>query len=119
MNTSFAIAIVVGIAVTSVPFSAAAAPKAPELITERVSYADLNLSSDAGAQVMLSRLSRAADRVCGGRPDMGVGYHQKRRAWNKCRAGSLKEAVVQLGSAQVTQLYAADHPRSPIEVATR
>jgi UrcA family protein len=41
------------------------APPAQEVLTERVSFADLNISSDAGLRTLKGRIHAAAARVCG------------------------------------------------------
>jgi UrcA family protein len=41
------------------------APPAQELLTERVSFADLNISSQAGLRTLKGRIHAAAARVCG------------------------------------------------------
>ena len=50
----------------TVPLSAgAAAPSQYETVQIAVSYADLNIQSEAGARVLYGRLRRASDSVCG------------------------------------------------------
>lgn len=103
----------------STPMQAAAAPLEAEVLTERVPYGDLNLSSDAGARVMLTRLSKASGRVCGGRPMVGAAFHGQNRAWKACRAETLQRAVTELSSPHVTRLYADAYPQTPVQVARR
>ena len=46
--------------------SAAQAADAPSAVSRTVSYADLDLSSDAGARKMAQRIRTASNEVCGG-----------------------------------------------------
>jgi UrcA family protein len=68
-----------------------------------VQRADLNLQSEAGAEVMLARLERAAERVCGvanGRIDLAT--HNLGRA---CVEETIANAVDSLDAPLVTALY--------------
>ena len=60
------------IAVAFVAFAAGASaePVSTGESQETVSYGDLNLDHEAGAQILINRLRAAADRVCGGQPDL-------------------------------------------------
>ena len=86
------------------------APLKPDNLTAHVSYGDLNLRSEAGALILLSRLSRATDIVCGGRPGYGQ-MAARARAWRQCREQSLSEAVVSVGAPVVSRLYAEVYGR--------
>jgi len=69
----------------------------------RVSYADLNIHSRAGAQVLLNRLEQAAGAACGTQPtplDI-IGTH----AYNNCRKAALKSAVGAIGSPELVAVY--------------
>jgi UrcA family protein len=68
-----------------------------------VSYADLDLSREAGARVMLSRLEGASSSVCGGWPD--IRRVDKVMAYRACTHKAMDGAVVQLGSPRVSALY--------------
>lgn len=68
-----------------------------------VSYADLNLNSEAGAHVMLSRLQAAARQACGGWPDM-----HNLDTWTiyrNCVRDAMDGAMAQLNAPLVAQLY--------------
>lgn len=68
-----------------------------------VSYADLDLSREAGARVMLSRLESAASSVCGGWPD--IRRLDRVAAYRACTHKAMDGAVARLGSAKVGALY--------------
>jgi UrcA family protein len=73
-----------------------------------VSYSDLDLSRDTGAQVMLSRLQGAAMRVCGGSPDV-----RDLNAWNDyraCEKQAMDQAVTAVNSPMVAKLYEGSVP---------
>jgi len=70
-----------------------------------VRYADLNLSDPAGAKVMLGRIKRAVETVCGGEPDLReLGQMQ---AFRGCERESIHHALDVLDAPQVTALYKA------------
>ncbi|HEX5379582.1 MAG TPA: UrcA family protein [Phenylobacterium sp.] len=81
-----------------------AAPSADDDLSSRVvAVSDLNLSSSAGAEVALNRLSAAARAVC----DSGASTLDLRAmAFEKnCRRDSLNSAVRQLNAPLVTIAY--------------
>jgi UrcA family protein len=83
-----------------------AAAQSVETESVRVSYADINLESDAGAERFLRRLERAANQVCGA----GIGRRmtlQEHREIRKCRSGALEQAVADLGHYNVTSRFAS------------
>lgn len=69
----------------------------------RVSYADLDLNRQQGAQTLLDRLSLAATHVCGGKPDIrdlaGMTYY------HRCYRESLGNAVATVHSPLLVALY--------------
>ena len=90
---------------------------------QTVSYADLDLSHSADAQVLLQRLQVAADNVCGGRPDA---RHNAQERYNNCTGQAMNGALTSVNSPLVAELYAesasktAAAPRETVErVASR
>ncbi len=73
-----------------------------------VSYADLDLSSTAGAQALYARLADAAEQVCGGEPraeslrEIAV-FEQK--AFKSCYEQALAGAVSKVDSARLQALH--------------
>jgi UrcA family protein len=70
-----------------------------------VRYADLDLASDAGTQVLYARLSSAAKRACGNEPRL----HDIRAAkqYRECFDEKLDKAVRKVGNPQVQALHDA------------
>lgn len=64
-----------------------------------VRYGDLDLSTDAGARVMVDRLTRAAFQTCKHR--LGTPAHRK------CVAETVSKSVAALNTPQVTKQYLA------------
>jgi UrcA family protein len=68
-----------------------------------VRYGDLNLSSDAGAEVLLRRLEQAARQVCGDprerRPLAEISVILR------CNAQSLERAIEAVGAQKLTAAY--------------
>ncbi|WP_116809951.1 UrcA family protein [Steroidobacter cummioxidans] len=80
------------------------AAEAPAATT--VQYSDLDLSKQADAQALYSRLQRAADRVC-------VQYKELRnldrmKLYNECYQDTLARAVANVDHAMVNAAYVAD-----------
>ena len=73
-----------------------------EPISVTVSYGDLDLSHAAGAQALLHRLEYAADKACGGAPDIRV--LAQRAIYDKCRTTAVEKAVDQVKSPILTAL---------------
>ena len=68
-----------------------------------VSYGDLNLNHEAGAQILINRLHAAADRVCGGQPDMRV--LKQWGAYQTCVAQAMDRAVASISHPVVANAY--------------
>ncbi|WP_372783138.1 UrcA family protein [Phenylobacterium sp.] len=81
--------------------------------SQTVRYADLDIRQAPGAEVLLRRISVAADRVCGGEPDGRS--RRATQAFATCRKASIAHAVARLGAPVVSARYDAQ----AIEVATR
>lgn len=75
-------------------------------LTARVSYAGVDLASEAGAEEMLARIDRAARRVCPAEP-LGPLELGQRDAERVCRQNAVRRAVTALNSPLVTSLHAA------------
>jgi UrcA family protein len=77
-----------------------------------VAYDDLDLRSDVGARIMLLRINRAADEVCGGRPDLHRNFYGTRELrvlmpiYAKCRTDAVSKAVASLDAPAVAKAYA-------------
>jgi UrcA family protein len=69
-----------------------------------VSYADLNLNSDAGIAVLYKRLRHAARQVCG---DGDTTSLSRGRDQTNCINNAMSQAVAQVNSPILTSLYEA------------
>lgn len=68
--------------------------------TQKVGYADLNLSTLAGASVLYSRIEHAARMVCGTQPDR---WHPGQRT--SCSQKAIAEAVAKVNSPWLTAIH--------------
>mgnify|MGYP001556044785 FL=1 len=68
-----------------------------------VSYADLNISSKAGAEILLFRLRVAASKSCGGVPQMGDLHDES--AYDACYKQALDDAVAHVASPMGAEIY--------------
>jgi len=73
-----------------------------------VSYADLNLAQDQGAQTMFQRIKHAAATVCGAAP--GLRELRADAAYEQCRKDAVSHAIAKLNATLVTQLADAGQP---------
>lgn len=87
-------------ALAALPVNVIAQPADREIT---VSYDDLNLDSKAGAAVLLSRISAAAERVCG--PQPGLLDLASQQAYQRCMKETMDRAVADVGAPLVAELY--------------
>ncbi len=66
---------------------------------EKVSYADLNLATEAGAKVLYDRLRRAADRVC------TIQGSVLKDGWRLCYEKALNSAVASVDEPLIAALH--------------
>lgn len=69
-----------------------------------VRYADLNLGTTAGAKALYARISSAATRACGGRPD--IRELRQHEQYRECYDAAMESAVHKVDSARLQALYA-------------
>lgn len=97
-------------------FAAAPASAADwNMHSQTVGYADLDLTSEAGAQTMIGRIERAARNVCFSQA--GPMPLMSRRAQRACRTTTMTNAVDMLGAPMVTAMYYGHEPM--IVIASR
>lgn len=77
---------------------AAATPVRAETVSIPVSYSDIDISTPSGAAVLRSRISNAADRIC------GVTAPVERLRAAACRQSVLRSAHAELAARQEAQL---------------
>jgi UrcA family protein len=81
---------------------------APEIKTQKVGYADLDLSREAGARVLLMRIRNAAAAVCSDGAQSPLQLQS--RAYRSCIHQASAQAVTQADSPMVTALYGHQPP---------
>ncbi len=82
--------------------AASAADNDPYVRTARVSYSDLDLGRSADAQVLYSRIGRAARKVC--RADYGATLRE-RAFESKCIVKAIDDAVQSVSNTNLTAAY--------------
>ena len=73
-----------------------------QVLTKKVTYADLNLESEAGAKVLYARLRHAAQNVCSPFESRELSRMQ---VWRTCVDNALASAVTQVNNPRVTALH--------------
>lgn len=72
----------------------------------RVSYSDLNLSSQAGLDVLYGRLKAATSSFCGPRRSLReAGSHQRLIRAKQCYSHLLSKLVAKVGNADLTEMH--------------
>jgi UrcA family protein len=79
-----------------------AAPETEEVRSVTVSYADLNLSTVAGARSLYHRIQGAARTVC---PQEGVRDLGRYYGWKRCYEGAIANAVAKVNSPLLTEVH--------------
>jgi UrcA family protein len=111
MNTSHirlsfaSLAALAAIACGSAPASAG-----DEYVTHsvKVSFADLNLSSEAGAATLYQRIRGAARTVCS--PNPGERPPERYRDWKQCYETAINNAVGKVNSPLLSALHSSKAP---------
>lgn len=104
------------LAATAVSIPVCAASPDPDVISVRVSLADLNLAGKPGAAVALRRIRKAAETICGDKPM--VIELARVELYDDCARAAVGRAVASLDNPTVTALYTGRTARSP-EMASR
>ena len=112
-RTMIFLASALALAVLATPANAA---EARQRMAEPVTYADLDLSSEAGAATMLKRMRYAAREICDDTPRRrSLAQNTRTR---QCVDGSLDRAVARLNEPAVTALHNGTR-RGSVEIASR
>ena len=72
----------------------------------KVGYADLDISTEAGASTLLTRIRSAARQVCGYYGSTVV----DKAIWNSCFKHAVGDAVGKVNNPQLTALYQGKSP---------
>ena len=81
---------------------AAQAAEPEQTLARKVTYADLNLDTQEGAQLLYARLRYAAMDVCSPLQDRELNRH---RVWEQCVDSALSSAVRQVNKPTLTALH--------------
>src|SRR5579863_3364645 len=105
-NFTAAATMVAGVALAALAYAPGAAQAQtasnPDQVSVRISYGDLDLSSQTGAREMIGRIDNAARVICG-EPSSNAdlsGWAQQRA----CAQSTVSDAVASLGNPTVTAL---------------
>ena len=87
---------------------------APTPKSVNVSYADLDVTREPGARVLLARITNAADGVCGFKPSNVLDFPLQ-RAYGNCMNETVGAAIQASNAPLVAQLY---HSSTGVTAAT-
>ena len=104
-NRKTGILLLIAFGITLPAAASAGAPGQTEDTAVTVSYADLNIHSEAGAQVLYARLKRASERVCHVAPFSEYGSVKRVRDSRVCYDEALSDAVESIGSDALTRIH--------------
>ncbi len=94
---------IVGAFVAPVVLAISAASAAPPRVpTATVSFADLDIKHEAGAQELWMRVQSASRRVCGAQPSIGDLHNFSR--WEACVANAEKTSIARINSPVVSRV---------------
>jgi UrcA family protein len=99
---------------TSHPAIARSAGSDFDAMSLRVSYADLNLDSAAGAETMLRRVHNAALSICGDEPSAPL---ERVMVYRSCVRATVNRAVATLGNPRVAEMNGGVRRIVRVEVA--
>ncbi len=96
------------VVVLGIPAIASATPNISNVedAAVRVSYADLNLSSEAGLVTLYSRLKSASNAVCGPRSLLEAGSLRQLSQNKVCYRNALSKAVAKFNNATLDEIHA-------------
>ncbi|NOX70903.1 MAG: UrcA family protein [Gammaproteobacteria bacterium] len=99
--------------ITAAAIVAISAPAAASLGTDkalesnsvRVSYADLNLEKEAGAQTLYNRLQRASKQACGVKSYRNAGSIGAKTAMHRCYREALSASIKKIDNDELTKIH--------------
>jgi UrcA family protein len=93
--------------VAVIAFSLPAIASADELAgrSEKVTYSDLNVEKEAGAQSLYRRIQQAAKRVCGVESLKVAGNLRQLSQQKNCYRDALDATVAKIDNAALTELH--------------
>jgi UrcA family protein len=106
------------LAITSIAFTlslfagAHAGPYREVTQSVTVNYADLDLSRDAGARVLLDRIELAASKACGGEPDnrraFAGAFQPNVIEYLRCQKNAVRAAVADVNAPLLSWTFAQE-----------
>ena len=102
-TTKFPVLLLIGIALPAI--GSAAAPSQIDTVSVKVSYADLDIHSQAGARVLYSRLKRASEEVCGIKPHVVNSSLAATTRARSCLRDTLEASVEAIDSDALTDIH--------------
>jgi UrcA family protein len=73
--------------------------------SEKVSYSDLNVDKDSGAQALYRRLQSASKRVCGVESIKNAGSVRAVSDQRRCYRNTMDEAVAKVNNPTLTKIH--------------
>jgi len=104
-KTRLSLLLLLGISVPAVGM--AAAPSQIDDASIKVSYADLNIQSEAGARVLYTRLKRASEEVCGIQSHVINGSLSATLRARTCFRETLEASVEKIDSDALTKIHSS------------
>lgn len=86
--------------------TATAQTAARPVVSEAVSYADLDISTPRGATILLKRIDLAAQRICGPAPSDKLLQPEAATAHDRCVKETVDTAVARTGHPLVEAMHA-------------
>jgi UrcA family protein len=122
MSTKTKLAAVSALATLAIAAAAQAAPEmspssSDDTVSVKVFLADLDLSSPAGARVVLQRIRNAARAICGDEPAPAA--LDRAGPYRACVATTIDGAVASLGAPMVTALNGHARPAEVVAANNR
>lgn len=99
------IAVLVAVGLSSPLMASAASPDTIEIAGVRVSFADLNIHDEAGAQVLYSRLKHASAKACDVQSLVEAGSLKRVVNSKSCYSSKLARSVAKVGSEALTRIH--------------
>lgn len=117
ITTIFTAALAIGSLVLAP--AAMAEPDTLRPVSAAVSYADLDLSTESGADAVLQRIKVAARDMCGGKPIHSPLFPRAATHFDMCVSDAVDSAVAGLDAPVVLAFHRAGASETPVAIALR
>ena len=105
-NRRTSIALITAIGITLPALGLAGVPSQVEEASVKVSYADLNIHSSAGAKVLYARLKQASEEVCGSKDSVTTRSLTETSKAKACVREALEASVEKIDSDALEEIHA-------------